>query len=158
MLNLAQRLILGCVLLAGLTIGLAVAAHRTLSAAGQAPLAIVFSVAAVVVAAITVVLVLSPIQNMARDARKIAQGSLEHRVEWSSRDSFGAIATELNRLAVRLRDLRDSEAGRRQMEFQLSDAVLQSIFEPIIVTDGKGHILKVNHPDRKSTRLNSSHL
>jgi two-component system, NtrC family, sensor histidine kinase KinB len=51
---------------------------------------------------------------------------------------------ELNRLAVRLRDLRDSEAGRRQMEFQLSDAVLQSIFEPIIVTDGKGHVLKVN--------------
>ena len=46
---------------------------------------------------------------------------------------------ELNRIAVRLRDLRDSEAGRRQMEFQLSDAVLQSIFEPIIVTDGKGH-------------------
>ena len=30
------------------------------------------------------------------------------------------------------------------MEFQLSDAVLQSIFEPIIVTDGKGHMLKVN--------------
>ena len=45
---------------------------------------------------------------------------------------------------MRLRDLRDSEAGRRQMEFQLSDAVLQSIFEPIIVTDGKGHLLKVN--------------
>jgi signal transduction histidine kinase len=54
------------------------------------------------------------------------------------------IAAELNRVAVRLRDLHDSEAGRRQMEFQLSDAVLQSIFEPIIVTDGKGHILKVN--------------
>jgi NtrC-family two-component system sensor histidine kinase KinB len=30
------------------------------------------------------------------------------------------------------------------MEFQLSDAVLQSIFEPIIVTDAKGHILKLN--------------
>jgi signal transduction histidine kinase len=50
----------------------------------------------------------------------------------------------LSRIAVRLRELRDSEAGRRQMEFQLSDAVLQSIFEPIIVTDGKGHVLKVN--------------
>jgi NtrC-family two-component system sensor histidine kinase KinB len=45
---------------------------------------------------------------------------------------------------VRLRELRESEAGQRQMEFQLSDAVLQSIFEPIIVTDGKGHLLKVN--------------
>ena len=81
---------------------------------------------------------------LARDARRIAQGNVEHRVEWSSRDDFGVIAGELNRLAVRLRELRDSEAGRRQMEFQLSDAVLQSIFEPIIVTDGKGHILKLN--------------
>ncbi len=65
-------------------------------------------------------------------------------MDWSSRDSFGVIAGELNRIAVRLRELRDTEAGRRQMEFQLSDAVLQSIFEPIIVTDGKGHVLKVN--------------
>src|ERR1039457_5115541 len=35
------------------------------------------------------------------------------------------------------------------MEFQLSDAVLQSIFEPIIVTDSKGHILKVNQAAAK---------
>jgi signal transduction histidine kinase len=81
---------------------------------------------------------------VARDVRRIAQGNLEHRVEWSSHDSLGVIASELNRLAVRLRELRESDAGRRQMEFQLSDAVLQSIFEPIIVTDGKGHLLKVN--------------
>ena len=33
-------------------------------------------------------------------------------------------------------------AGR--WSIQLSDAVLQSIFEPIIVTDAKGHILKLN--------------
>jgi NtrC-family two-component system sensor histidine kinase KinB len=81
---------------------------------------------------------------LARDAQRIAQGNLEHRVEWHSRDSFGVIAGELGRIAIRLREVRDTEAGRRQMEFQLSDAVLQSIFEPIIVTDGKGHMLKVN--------------
>ena len=57
---------------------------------------------------------------------------------------LGAIATEVNRLAVRIRDLRETETGRRQMEHQLSDAVLQSIFEPIIVTDGKGQLLKLN--------------
>ena len=144
MLNLAQRLIFGCVLLAGFTIGLAALTHRALVASGQSPLAIAFSVLAVLLASATIALVLIPIRSLARDARKIAQGNLEHRVEWSSRDSFGAIAAELNRIAVRLRDLRESEAGRRQMEFQLSDAVLQSIFEPIIVTDGKGHLLKVN--------------
>jgi NtrC-family two-component system sensor histidine kinase KinB len=144
MLNLSQRLILGCVLLAGLTIGLVAATHRALEAAGQSTLAWIFVVAALLIELGTVYFVLRPIRMLARDAHRIAQGNLEHRVEWSSRDPFGMIAAELNRLAVRLRELRDSEAGRRQMEFQLSDAVLQSIFEPIIVTDGKGHVLKVN--------------
>ena len=144
MLNLTQRLILGCMLLGCLTVGLVIATHRALAAAGQLHLANAICVVAVVVVAATVFFVLRPIQNLARDAHRIAQGNLEHRVDWSSRDSFGVIASELNRIAVRLRELRDTEAGRRQMEFQLSDAVLQSIFEPIIVTDGKGHVLKVN--------------
>jgi two-component system, NtrC family, sensor histidine kinase KinB len=144
MLNLNQRLILGCVLLAGLTVGLVAVTHRTLQAAGQFPLAIAFVFAVLLVALGTIYFVLSPVRTLAKDARKIAGGNLEHRVEWRSHDSFGIIAIELNRIAIRLRDLRDSEAGRRQMEFQLSDAVLQSIFEPIIVTDSKGHVLKVN--------------
>lgn len=144
MLNLTQRLVLGCAVLAGLTIWLGIAAHRALAAAGQAGLATILPIAAVLVAAGTIAAVLLPIRAMARDTRRIAQGNLEHHTEWTSRDSFGAIAAELNRIAVRLRDLRESEAGRRQMEFQLSDAVLQSIFEPILVTDAKGHLLKVN--------------
>ncbi len=144
MLNLSQRLILGCTVLVGLLAGLVMSTHSALAAAGQSKLAYSFLAAAAVVAAGVIFSVLRPIRLLARDARRIVQGNLEHRVEWSSRDSFGVIAGELNRVAVRLREVRDTEAGRRQMEFQLSDAVLQSIFEPIIVTDGKGHLLKVN--------------
>jgi signal transduction histidine kinase len=144
MLNLSQRLILGFVLVVGLAVGLVMATHNVLAAAGQLGLACILLVAAAVVAVGTVYFVLRPIRMVSRDVRRIAQGNLEHRVEWSSHDSLGVIASELNRIAVRLRELRESEAGRRQMEFQLSDAVLQSIFEPIIVTDGKGHLLKVN--------------
>jgi two-component system, NtrC family, sensor histidine kinase KinB len=144
MLNLTQRLILGCAILAGLTIWLGIDAHQALVASGHAKLSIALPLAEVAVAIATLILVLQPIRALARDTRRIAEGNLEHRTDWTSRDSFGVIAAELNRIAVRLRDLRDSDAGRRQMEFQLSDAVLQSIFEPIIVTDGKGHILKLN--------------
>ena len=118
--------------------------HRALAEEGKSALALCFVLVVLLVEAAMAYFVLRPIRMVAKDARKIAQGNLEHRVEWSSRDDFGVIAVEMNRLAVRLRELRDSEAGRRQMEFQLSDAVLQSIFEPIIVTDGKGHVLKVN--------------
>jgi signal transduction histidine kinase len=142
--NLSQRLILGCVALACLTAGLAAATHHALAAAGQSALAFVFILAALLIGLATIYFVLRPIRVLARDARQIAQGNLEHRVEWSSHDSFGIIAGELAHISARLRELRDSEAGRRQMEFQLADAVLQSIFEPIIVTDGKGHMLKVN--------------
>jgi len=144
MLNLSQRLILGCFLVAALGIGLVAAAHRALAAAGQLNLAIAILVSMILVEIVMVVLVLHPIRVLADDFKKIAGGNLEHRVEWGSRDNFGVIAAELNRIAVRLRDLRDTEAGRRQMEYQLSNAVLQSIFEPIIVTDSKGHILKLN--------------
>ena len=144
MLNLTQRLIVGCVLLACLTVALVAVAHKALAAAGQLHFAYIIILAALVIETATVFFVLRPLHMLARDAQHIAQGNLEHRVEWHSRDSFGVIAGELSRIAVRLRELRDTEAGRRQMEFQLSDAVLQSIFEPIIVTDSKGHVLKLN--------------
>jgi signal transduction histidine kinase len=144
MLNLTQRLMLGCVVIAALAVGLVAITHRALAAAGDSFISVAFIFAIVLVEIATIVLVLHPIKMLADDAKKIASGNLEHRVEWSSRDDFGVLAGEMNRIAVRLRDLRDSEAGRRQMEFQLSDAVLQSIFEPIIVTDAKGHILKLN--------------
>ncbi len=144
MLNLTQRLILGCTVLCCLTVGVVLMARGSLAASGHLDSAYVLLASSVAVAGATIYFALKPIRALASDTRRIAEGNLEHRVEWSSRDSFGIIAGELNRIAVRLRELRDTEAGRRQMEFQLSDAVLQSMFEPIIVTDGKGHVLKVN--------------
>ena len=156
MLNLTQRLTLGCVVLVALSLTLAVWVHRELAPLGAAAghttksLLILWTLsgAAILVAAGTLIFVLQPIQQLSRDVRRIASGDLAHRTEWNSLgkspDSFGIIANEMNRLAVRLRELRETESGRRQMEFQLSDAVLQSIFEPIIVTDSKGHVLKVN--------------
>ena len=118
MLNVSQRLIFGCAVIAGITVTLAVVSHRAMVAAGQSSLGILLPFIAVLAAVGTVVAVLRPIRMLARDARRIAQGNLEHRAEWISRDSFGIIAAELNRLAVRLRDLRDTDAGRKQNGWQ----------------------------------------
>jgi signal transduction histidine kinase/HAMP domain-containing protein len=100
--------------------------------------------AAAIISAVMLFLVITPLRHTARVARRIGQGDLHQRVEWRSKDDLGTIATELNRLAIQLRDLRETESGRRQMEFQLIDAVVRSIFEPVIVTDGKGQVLKLN--------------
>jgi NtrC-family two-component system sensor histidine kinase KinB len=105
---------------------------------------IVAALCGVLVAAATVFFVITPIRQIARATQRIGQGDLQQRVEWRGRGDLGIIATEFNRLAIRLRDLRETESGRRQMEYQLSDAVVQSIFEPVIVTDAKGRVLKLN--------------
>ena len=89
MLNLVQRLILGCVLLATLILGLMAATHHALYAAGQLGLAWTFVAAAILVEIGTMYFVLRPIHKVASDAHKIAQGNLEHRTDWSSRDDFG---------------------------------------------------------------------
>ncbi len=90
-----------------------------------------------------------PLRMAARTARRIGQGDLQQRIDWPRSDELGILATEFNRLVIRLRDLRETESGRREMELQLSDAVVQSIFEPVIVTDGRGQLLKLNKAARQ---------
>uniref|UniRef100_A0A7V5CU94 histidine kinase n=1 Tax=Acidobacterium capsulatum TaxID=33075 RepID=A0A7V5CU94_9BACT len=99
---------------------------------------------AILISGLMVASLILPLRRTAQSARQIGGGDLTHRVEWRSGDDLGVIAAEINRMAVRLRDLRETEAGRRQMDQQLSDAVVHSIFEPVIVTDAKGHVLKLN--------------
>ncbi|WP_202900318.1 sensor histidine kinase [Pseudacidobacterium ailaaui] len=99
---------------------------------------------ALAISSITAFLVIRPIRATTRTAQQIGQGDLHRRIEWTMDDDLGRLATEINRMAIRLRDLRETESGRRQMEQQLSDAIINSIFEPVIVTDAKGHVLKLN--------------
>jgi signal transduction histidine kinase/HAMP domain-containing protein len=107
-------------------------------------IAIIAIVAAVCVAIGFTRAVLRPLRRSADQLRAIGQGNLDQRIEWSGDDSLGELATEVNRMAVHVRDLRETEFGRKQMEHQLSDAVVQSIFEPVIVTDARGQVLKLN--------------
>jgi signal transduction histidine kinase len=100
--------------------------------------------AAIVIAAVMIFFVVAPIRRTARAAKRIGEGELQQRIDWRQKDDLGTIATELNRMTGRLRNLRETESGRLQMENQLSNAVVQSIFEPVIVTDAKGHVLRLN--------------
>jgi signal transduction histidine kinase len=139
-------------LLVALLTAVALAALRALHHAGMPPqslhhatlVAIIAIVAAVCVAIGFTRAVLRPLRRSADQLRAIGQGNLDQRIEWSGDDSLGELATEVNRMAVHVRDLRETEFGRKQMEHQLSDAVVQSIFEPVIVTDARGQVLKLN--------------
>lgn len=96
----------------------------------------------VLIAAGFLIAIIVPIRRLAAAARRAGQSG--QHVEWRANDDLGSIAAEINRLTVQLRDFRETESGRRQMDHQLSDAVVQSIFEPVIVTDAQGQVLKLN--------------
>lgn len=148
--NLNQRLIAGLLLLVALVAALAA---LTLSALHGVEGSVAHTIwlvawiaipAALCVAAVCAIAVLGPLRRAAEQMRAIGQGTLEQRLDWSADDSLGKIANDVNRMAVHVRDLRETDFGRKQMEHQLSDAVVQSIFEPVIVTDAKGQVLKLN--------------
>ena len=65
-------------------------------------------------------------------------------MEWNSRDDFGVIASELNRIAVRLRELRDTEAGRGRWSFSSPTPCCNPSSSPSSSPTAKGHVLKVN--------------
>jgi signal transduction histidine kinase len=88
--------------------------------------------------------VVGPISLLAEKAKQIGEGDFDQHIDLSSRDEIGLLATEFNRMLVRLRDLRKSDYGRLLIEQKKSDAVIDSICEPVIVTDSRDRIIKLN--------------
>ncbi|HSF25146.1 MAG TPA: HAMP domain-containing protein, partial [Blastocatellia bacterium] len=93
--------------------------------------------------------VVAPISALTDKARRIGEGDLDQYIDTSSRDEIGVLASEFNRMAARLRDVRRSDYGRLLVEQKKSDAVIDSIYEPVIVTDAQGQVIKINNAGRQ---------
>jgi len=88
--------------------------------------------------------VIQPISAFTDKARRISEGDFDQHIEIQSQDEIGVLAAEFNRMAARLRDFRKSEYGRLLLEQKKSDAVIDSLYEPVIVTDARGIVGKTN--------------
>jgi len=93
--------------------------------------------------------VVGPISLLAEKAKRIGEGDFDQHIGISSKDEIGVLATEFNRMLVRLRDLRKSDYGRLLIEQKKSDAVIDSICEPVIVTDSRNHVVRLNRAARQ---------
>ncbi|MBI3949756.1 MAG: HAMP domain-containing protein [Acidobacteria bacterium] len=88
--------------------------------------------------------VVDPVRELTEKAKRMAEGDLDQFIDIPSQDEIGVLAAEFNRMAARLRDLRKSDYWRVLIEQKKSDAVIDSIYEPVIVTDARGHVTKLN--------------
>jgi len=88
--------------------------------------------------------IVEPLRLLTTTTAKIAGGDLNAKVTVSSRDEVGVLAAEYNRMAERIRQLRSSDMGKLLVAQQTTEAAIDSLYDPVIVTDGEGCVTKLN--------------
>lgn len=88
--------------------------------------------------------IVEPLRQLTESTARIAGGDLNASVEVNSRDEVGLLAAEYNRMAERIRQLRDSDMGQLLVAQQTTEAAIDSLFDPVVVTDAEGHVTKLN--------------
>jgi NtrC-family two-component system sensor histidine kinase KinB len=89
--------------------------------------------------------IVGPVGQLTAATARLASGDLDTPpVPVRSADEIGALAVSFNRMADRLRELRRSDMGKLLVAQQTTEAVIDSLFDPVIVADGRGVVTRVN--------------
>jgi len=88
--------------------------------------------------------IVKPLRQLTASTTRIAGGDLDARVTVSSHDEVGVLAAEYNRMAERIRQLRNSDTGKLLVAQQTTEAAIDSLYDPVIVTDADGRVTKLN--------------
>ena len=107
-------------------------------------IASVLVVAGVVLAFWLAQRIVGPIRRLTESTVKIAGGDLNASVIVDANDEVGVLAAEYNRMAESLRQLRSSDMGKLLVAQQTTEAAIDSLYDPVIVTDGDGRVTKLN--------------
>jgi PAS domain S-box-containing protein len=88
--------------------------------------------------------IVEPLRQLTATTTRMAGGDLNAKVTVSSHDEVGVLAAEYNRMAERIRQLRSSDMGKLLVAQQTTEAAIDSLYDPVIVTDGDGCVTKLN--------------
>ena len=88
---------------------------------------------------------LTPLVSLTRQAEEIGAGRLNGRIDDRRSDEIGQLAHSFNQMTERLADARQREETRFRRAERMSDAALENLYDPVIVTDAEGKIIHLNH-------------
>ena len=88
--------------------------------------------------------IVEPLRELTETTARIAGGDLNAKVHVTSHDEVGMLAAEYNRMAERIRQLRSSDMGKLFVAQQTTEAAIDSLYDPVIVTDADGRVMKLN--------------
>jgi two-component system, NtrC family, sensor histidine kinase KinB len=88
--------------------------------------------------------IIGPLRQLTETTTRMAGGDLNTKVEIASHDEVGVLAAEYNRMAERIRQLRRSDMGKLVVAQQTTEAAIDSLYDPVIVTDAEGSVTRLN--------------
>ncbi|MEK6715944.1 MAG: ATP-binding protein, partial [candidate division NC10 bacterium] len=88
--------------------------------------------------------IVRPLRELSATMARIAAGDLEAKAQVASRDEVGILAAGFNSMAERIRQLRRSDLGKLLVAQQTTEAAIDSLYNPVIVTDAQGGVTKLN--------------
>ena len=88
--------------------------------------------------------ILRPIRQLTNATTRVAAGHLDTVVDIHSGGELGALAVRFNEMANRIQQLRQSDLGKILVAQQTAEAAVDSLYDPVIVTDGEGRVQRIN--------------
>ena len=92
--------------------------------------------------------IVKPVRQLTEATSRVAAGDLETVVEVRSGDELGVLAAQFNEMAGRIRQLRQSDLGKILVAQQTAEAAVDSLYDPVIVTDAEGRVQRINRAAR----------
>lgn len=88
--------------------------------------------------------ILRPIKELGKGIKKVADRNFQQKVEVASEDEIGALADEFNEMILKLKEYEKINVKKLVMEKEKSEAVVNNLSGPLIVTDQDNKIVLIN--------------
>jgi PAS domain S-box-containing protein len=88
--------------------------------------------------------IVRPIRQVTDAASRMAAGELDATVDVRATDEIGVLAAGFNAMSARIRELRQSDLGKLLVAQQTAVATIDSLYDPVVVTDGAGRVQRIN--------------
>ncbi|MBI3004605.1 MAG: HAMP domain-containing protein [Ignavibacteriales bacterium] len=88
--------------------------------------------------------ILGPALRLTESVRKISQGHLSQKIDVTTDDEIGELSREFNKMTERLHGYEEMNIHQIISEKKKSETIVESIADPLIVTDEKNCIILMN--------------
>ncbi|HVN49079.1 MAG TPA: ATP-binding protein [Bacteroidota bacterium] len=88
--------------------------------------------------------IINPAEKLTASVRKISQGQLNQKIDVVTDDEIGVLGREFNKMTERLRMYEELNVQQLISEKKKSETIVESIVDPIIVTDEFGKLVLMN--------------